>query len=92
MTGLKPGQPRKRSKPWAALLGDIGLNSSPDGAGWRMLRKLVAEVDYLKQVVANRTARLAIGEMPLDLHLLAPLERAVDVVRNQFLTLPANHD
>ena len=57
-----------------------------------MLRKLMAEVNYLEQVVANCAARLAIGEMPFDLHLLAQLERPVDVIRNLFLTLPANHD
>lgn len=57
-----------------------------------MKRKLVAEVDYLEQIVANRAAWLAIGEMPFDLQLLAQLERAVDVIRNQFLTLLAIHD
>ncbi|HYV06524.1 MAG TPA: hypothetical protein VFB82_18150 [Blastocatellia bacterium] len=56
-----------------------------------MKRKLVAEVDYLQQVVANRAARLAVREMPFNLHLLAKLKRAIDVIGNQFLAILANH-
>jgi len=38
-------------------------------------RKLLAEVNYLEQVVADSPARLTVAEMMLDVDLLAKLER-----------------
>jgi hypothetical protein len=42
-------------------------------------RKLLAEVNYLEQVVADSPARLTVAEMTLDVDLLAKLERSVDI-------------
>jgi hypothetical protein len=44
-------------------------------------RKLLAEVDYLEQVVADSPARLAVSEMSFDVNLLAKFKGAVDVFR-----------
>jgi len=42
-------------------------------------RKLLAEVNYLEQVIANSPARFTVAEMTLDVDLLAKLKRSVDV-------------
>jgi len=42
-------------------------------------RKLLAEVNYLKQIIADSPARLAVAEMALDVGLLAELKRSIDV-------------
>jgi hypothetical protein len=42
-------------------------------------RKLLAEVNYLEQVVTDSPARLTVAEMTLDVDLLAELERSVDI-------------
>jgi hypothetical protein len=44
-------------------------------------RKLLAEVNYLEQVVADRATGLAVAEMTLDVDLFAELKRSVDVFR-----------
>jgi hypothetical protein len=39
----------------------------------------MAEVNYLKQVVANGAAGLAVAQMTLNAHLLAELQRSINV-------------
>lgn len=45
-----------------------------------MLWKLMAEVDYLEQVVSHGAARLAVAEVALYLNLLAQFKLPVNVV------------
>jgi hypothetical protein len=45
-----------------------------------MFRKLVAEVNYLEQVIPHGATRLAVAEVALYLDLLAQLKLAVNIV------------
>jgi hypothetical protein len=40
----------------------------------------MAEMNYLKQVVAHSAARLAVGQMPLDFYLLAQFKQPVNII------------
>jgi hypothetical protein len=40
----------------------------------------MAEVNDLQQIVAHGPARFAVGEVSFDAHLLAKLQRAVNII------------
>jgi hypothetical protein len=43
-------------------------------------RKLLAEVNYLKQIVPHSAAWLTVRQMTLDVYLFPKLKRAVDII------------
>jgi hypothetical protein len=56
-----------------------------------MKRKLMAEVHDLKQIVPDGATGFAVAEVMFELDLLAQFERPVDILRDQFFTIPAGH-
>jgi hypothetical protein len=70
---------------------NLALNTRPDHAGRCLQGQLTAEMHDLKEIVADRPARLAVGQVSLDLHLLAKFQRTINVIRYEFSTLIAEH-
>src|ERR1051325_7992096 len=88
-------QPKSRSARFESdrlFFGQVGFDASPEGCRGSVFRQPMRKMHDLEQIVAHGAARLTVGQMALDVSLLAQLKRPVYVIGKKFLTLRTNHN